>query len=108
MTTLLKWHAGDREARVPGAENALEFFARYDRAIGRITRAGHRTALAVSHGAALRVWAAARVPGFAQLLGEGVLNNTGMVLADGDPESGWRLVELEGVLVYSDFGDPAE
>lgn len=102
ITTLLRWHAGEYDARIPGADNAVEFFERYDRAIRRIAGAGLRSAVAVSHGAALRVWAAARVPGFAEALGEGVLNNTGLIIADGDPDAGWRLVELEGVMVYTE------
>ena len=102
ITTLLRWHAGEHEVRMPGAENAVEFFARFDRAIGQVAAGGHASAVAVSHGAAMRVWAAARVDGFVDALGEGVLNNTGIILADGDPETGWRLVELDGVLVYDD------
>lgn len=102
ITTLLKWHAGEHEARIPGAENALEFFARFDHAIGQVATGGHASAVAVSHGAALRAWAAARVEGFADALGEGVLNNTGIILADGDLDAGWRLVEVEGVMVYDE------
>mgnify|MGYP002386815333 CR=1 FL=1 len=102
ITTMLRWHAGEYDARIPGADNAGEFFDRYDRAIRRIAGAGHEAAVAVSHGAALRVWAAARVPGFAEALGEGVLNNTGLVIADGDPDAGWRMVELEGVMVWAE------
>jgi len=102
VTTLLKWDAGDHEARIPGADNALEFFARYDRAIAEVASGGHESAVAFSHGAAMRTWASARVEGFIDVLGKGLLNNTGIIFAEGDPESGWRLVELEGVIFYDE------
>lgn len=102
VTTLLKWDAGDHEARIPGADNALEFFARYDSAIGQVAAAGHASAVAVSHGAAMRTWASARVEGFAEALGKGLLNNTGIIYAEGDPDSGWKLVEVEGVIFYDE------
>lgn len=102
ITTLLKWGEGEHEARIPGAENALEFFARFDRAIREVVAGGHASAVAVSHGAALRAWASARVDGFADALGPGLLNNTGIIRAEGDPEAGWRLVEIDGVIIYDD------
>ncbi|MCC6496622.1 MAG: histidine phosphatase family protein [Propionibacteriaceae bacterium] len=100
ITTLLKWHEGDLAARIPGGESATEFFERFDDAIGRIAADGHAAAMAVSHGAALRVWASARVPGFAEALDNGHLNNTGLVVIDGAPGD-WSLVELDGVLHYA-------
>lgn len=104
ITTMMKWHAGDLEARVPGAENALEFFARFDAAIHQIAAAGNEVAAVFSHGAALRVWCAARVSGFAEALGNGHLANTGVIIAEGNPETGWSLVEIDGVVHYgSDF-----
>lgn len=102
ITTLLKWQAGEFDARIPGADNAWEFFARYDDAIAQVAAGGHRCAVAVSHGAALRVWAAERVTGFAEALGRGFLNNTGIIIAEGDPDAGWQLVEVEGVIIYDE------
>jgi broad specificity phosphatase PhoE len=102
ITTLLKWDAGDHEARIPGAENALEFFARFDRAIAEVVSGGHACAAAFSHGAAMRTWASARVDGFAATLGKGLLNNTGIIHAEGDPDSGWKLVEVDGIIFYDE------
>lgn len=101
ITTLMKWHAGDLAARIQGGENAAEFFARYDAAIARIAAAGHRTAVAISHGAALRVWASARVPGFAETIGNGHLANTGLIIAEGSPATGWALARADGFMHYS-------
>ena len=108
VTTLLKWDAGDLEARIPGADNALEFFARFDRAIGEVAAAGHASAVTVSHGAAMRVWAQGRVDGFTEALGEGLLNNTGLIIAEGEPDTGWRLVELEGVIFFDEAAEASE
>jgi broad specificity phosphatase PhoE len=111
ITTLMKWHAGDLAARISGGEDAREFFARYDAAIEHIAGAGHGAAAAFSHGAALRVWASARIPGFAEALGQGHLANTGVVIADGDPASGWTFVEAYGFMHYNDEAsvlDPAQ
>lgn len=99
IATLLKWQAGDLAARIPGAENALEFFARFDSAIDQIAAGGHRAAVAVSHGAALRVWASHRVPGFTAALDDGLMANTGRMVLDGTPAR-WELVGLEGVVKY--------
>lgn len=100
VTTLLKWHAGELEARIPGGEDAAEFFTRFDSAVRTIADGGYRVAALVSHGAALRVWASARVHGFADALGKGHLDNTGIIVIDGSPNDGWQLLQLDGVLHY--------
>jgi probable phosphoglycerate mutase len=110
--TLLKWHAGELMARVPGGEDAAEFFDRFDAAIAEVAEAGHGVAMVVSHGAALRTWASARVPGFTEALGEGNLANTGVIVVDGSPADGWELHQLDGVKVFqwaevNDEVDPA-
>lgn len=103
--TLIAWGEGDLHAKVPGGENALEFFARYDDAIDTVAASGAEVAMVVSHGAALRVWASARVEGFAEALGVAHLDNTGVIVVDGSPTEGWILVQLSGVRTYPDH-DP--
>ncbi|MBA3020616.1 histidine phosphatase family protein [Propionicimonas sp.] len=106
VTTMLRWGNGELTARIPGGENALEFMERYDQAIAEIATGGHATALAVSHGAALRVWAAARVPGFLDAIGTAHFANTGWVIAEGSTEDGWELVEAVGFIHYGN--DPTQ
>ena len=55
---------------LPGGENAHAFLARYDEAIARIAAAGHDSAMAVSHGAALRTWVSERVRGLGNEMAE--------------------------------------
>ena len=97
---LFAWGEGDLHAKVPGGENALEFFARYDDAIDIVADSGAEVAMVVSHGAALRVWATARVAGFAEALGPAHLDNTGVIVVDGSPAEGWTLVHLSGIRKY--------
>lgn len=97
INTLMAWGRGELDARIPGGENAHEFLARFDSAIDRITGNGEQVAMAVSHGAALRVWSIARVTGFTEALGRAHLDNTGIIVVDGSPAAGWELAELIGI-----------
>jgi len=95
---LRAWGEGELGARVPGGEDAVSFFSRYDAAIATIAAAGHAGALAVSHGAALRMWLAARVRDVevAEVVGR-PLRNTTVVTLEGAPETGWGMVSwVEG------------
>ena len=49
----------------------------------------------ISHGAAIRAWAGHVMPQVHTLLGTRALPNTAVIIADGDPESGWNLVGIE-------------
>lgn len=102
ITVLIGWAEGKLDAKLPGGEDATEFFARFDDAIATIAAADHEAALLVSHGAALRVWAVARVAGFAAAVGNGYFDNTDLIIIDGDPGRGWTLVSLDGFVEYSD------
>lgn len=93
---MIAWGQGDLTACVPGGENALELLARYDPAIEQVFASGVQSAMVVSHGAALRSWASARVDGFEAALAGRHLDNTGVIIAEGSPAEGWHLVELDG------------
>jgi probable phosphoglycerate mutase len=103
--TLMAWGSGDPEARMPGGENAYEFLTRFDAAIDTIAASGNEVVMVVSHGAALRVWAMARVPGFIEALGRGHLDNTGVIVVDGSPAEGWELAELIGIRIYENVDE---
>ncbi len=66
--------------------------ARYDAAIARIARDGHESAVAVSHGAAMRVWCSATLGLDADFFDGRRLDNTHVVTMEGDPDAGWRLL----------------
>lgn len=92
-----RWLTGDVEFAIEGGESGTQFFDRYDAAIARVARENvDGAAVVVSHGAAIRVWAAARVGGVD--LEDAVhwrLYNTGMCMLDGDPDAGWRLIRWQ-------------
>jgi probable phosphoglycerate mutase len=94
-TALRSWGEGDPSVRIPGGESGQEFFDRFDGAIAAIADAGHATVLVISHGAAIRAWAGHVMPQVHTLLGTRALPNTAVIVADGDPESGWNLVGIE-------------
>lgn len=95
LETVFAWGRGEPGRRIPGGPDGTEFLDRYDAALAAVAEAGWETAVAVSHGAAIRAWACARVDGVdIDLLAWTPLANTGLVEVEGDPDSGWRLVGL--------------
>ncbi|MET8660706.1 histidine phosphatase family protein [Streptomyces griseus] len=101
LTTAFGWSAGDIARRMPGGENGTEALARFDAVVAEAAGAGERSTVAlVSHGAAIRVWTAARARnvtvGFAA---EHRLENTGVVVVEGSPASGWTALSWAGTVV---------
>lgn len=106
MHTAFAWGAGEVDLRMPGSGTGHDFFARFDADIAATIAAAanstgaERSAAVFSHGAAIRVWAAARAtnvpPKFAGLNN---LDNTGVVELTGTPTDGWTLVSWAGMPV---------
>ncbi|MFD6177484.1 MULTISPECIES: histidine phosphatase family protein [unclassified Isoptericola] len=100
LETVFAWSRGDRSRRMPGGPDGDAFLTRFDDAVAALagvadrTDRGHGVVLAVSHGAAIRSWSGARVRGLdVDELAHTPLANTGLIEVEGDPASGWRLVE---------------
>ncbi|WP_309711374.1 histidine phosphatase family protein [Pseudolysinimonas sp.] len=111
MTTVFAWGWGDPSPVMPGGPDGHDFFARFDESIERIA-AEHpddATIVVVSHGAAIRVWTGARVGN----LGDGFtadnhLDNTGIVVIEGSPDTGWTALSWGGMPVGGErLTDPA-
>ena len=105
--TLMRWYAGEVHARIPGGETALEFMERFDEAVDHVVGRTRDTAVVVSHGAALRVWASVRVRGFSDALGAAHLDNTGVIVIDGTADD-WNLVSLDGSTVWRSIDDDSQ
>jgi broad specificity phosphatase PhoE len=91
------WASGDRDERMPGAEDGNAFFARYDDAVRQVEETGAAVAAAFSHGAAIRIWAAVTAQNVPDDLGRTRhLENTGIVELEGSTVDGWRLVDWAG------------
>ncbi|MDF6019566.1 histidine phosphatase family protein [Streptomyces sp. JH34] len=97
MTTAFAWSAGNTGLRMPGGENGVEALRRYDAVIGEAAATGAGTVAMVSHGAAIRMWAAARAENIdVRFASAHALANTGIVTLDGAPGEGWRVLHWEG------------
>ncbi|MEO6944596.1 MAG: histidine phosphatase family protein [Lacisediminihabitans sp.] len=97
LETVFAWGSGDVGVRMPGGTDGNAFFDRFDNAIASAAEMGSGTAAFFSHGAAIRVWAAARahnVP--SAFAGTHELDNTGVVELSGSPEDGWTLLSWAG------------
>lgn len=96
MSTVFSWTDGNLDLRMPGGTDGHTFFARYDAAINTVAAAGHSTAAVVSHGAAIRCWAGRRSEDIdSAFASHHRLENTGLVILDGDPEHGWKLLHWD-------------
>lgn len=100
---LFSWLSGDLAARIPGGPNGFDFLERYDAAVAVIAEsimgaAGpDGVAVAVSHGAAIRAWAAIRAAAMPIAAGSGLghrhLDNTGAVVVQHADDGGWRVLD---------------
>lgn len=100
MSTAFAWAAGDVERRMPGGENGVEFLGRYDAVVAEAAASGARTVVLVSHGAAIRTWAAARAGNVDVAFAAGHrLANTGTVILEGSPADGWKALDWAGATV---------
>ena len=97
MQTAFSWGLGDLDVVMPGGHDGHEFFARFDDSIATVASATEGTAVVVSHGAAMRVWAAGRAKNIpASYAGEHDIHNTGVLEFEGSPEDGWTLISWQG------------
>jgi broad specificity phosphatase PhoE len=84
------WASGEKGETMPGGPDGFAFFDRFDEAVRAILATGADTAVAISHGAAIRTWAGARSDNIdAGFIRANPLGNTGMVEVHGDFATGW-------------------
>ncbi|MFI7406120.1 histidine phosphatase family protein [Streptomyces sp. NPDC049541] len=109
MKTVFAWAAGDTELRMPGGESGAEALARYDAVVAEAARSGAATVAMVSHGAAIRMWTAARADNVdVPFAAARPLDNTGVVILEGSPTDGWKALSWAGAVVApSGEGGPA-
>lgn len=106
MTTLFAWAAGDTELRMPGGENGAEALGRFDAVVAEAADGGAGTVAMVSHGAAIRMWAAARADNIDVPFAAGHrLDNTGVVVLEGSPAEGWKALSWAGAAVAETGSD---
>lgn len=105
VAVMRRWLAGDLSAAMPGGETGAQIVARMDAAITAIAQAaedaGNETVLAVSHGGAIRIWAAATADNIsAEFAQANYLVNTAVIVMTGGPGSwhcqSWDLAPPHG------------
>lgn len=93
--TCIAWGVGDLDRAMPGAYSGRAFLERFDASVAEAAQ--FNTAAVVSHAAAIRVWVAARAKNIEPMfVTHQELDNTGLVVLEGDPQAGWELVEWRG------------
>jgi broad specificity phosphatase PhoE len=91
VDAVTRW-GDDPEHAIPGGDTGTGFLTRYDAAIAQIATDGHASAVAISHGAAIRTWCTARLGLPADFFASRRVDNTHVVTLEGDPDAGWRLL----------------
>ncbi|MGW6909497.1 histidine phosphatase family protein [Streptomyces sp. NPDC054940] len=100
MKTVFAWAAGDTELRMPGGESGAEVLARFDAVVSEAAGRGFGTVALVSHGAAIRLWTAARAVNVdVPFAAAHPLENTGVVILEGSPADGWKALAWAGAVV---------
>ncbi len=109
LETVFAWGLGELDARMPGGPDGHDFFGRFDADVAAVAASGADTAAVVSHGAAIRVWVAARAHNIApSFAAENELDNTGIVVVEGSVTHGWRLTTWAGTPVAGhELADPS-
>lgn len=101
IALLHAWADGDLDAALPGGISGHEFARRFDDAVRAFEEQARDAAgpsggdaLAVSHGAAIRTWAAIRCRGVDPVaVARRKLANTAVVVIEGSSRAGWHLAE---------------
>jgi broad specificity phosphatase PhoE len=108
LDTMVSWVDGDLDARLPGGESGASMLARFDEVVAEAFNAGYSSVALVSHGAAIRTWSGSRASNLsAQFIGENPLHNTGIVLLEGTPSTGWTALTYMGEAVGGAVVDDA-
>ena len=99
LETVWAWGQGEMDRAMPGGgTDGTAFFARFDADIAELAQRhpADATVAVVSHGAAIRVWAAgpdSNLP--PRFTAERDLGNTGIVILEGEPGA-WTVVSWQG------------
>ncbi|EWT01215.1 histidine phosphatase [Intrasporangium oryzae NRRL B-24470] len=91
VQAVVRWRE-DPSHTIPGGDSGIGFLHRFQEAIRTIAADGHASALAVSHGAAMRVWCGVVLDLPPDFFDTRRLDNTHIVTLEGDPDIGWTLL----------------
>lgn len=96
LSTIFRWSAGDLSAALPGGESGARVLERFDGVVEEAVGTGHPRVVLVSHGAAIRVWAAARVHNVTpEMARTTALRNACAIVVRGRPGQGWTMTRWD-------------
>jgi len=108
LETAFSWGIGELDAAMPDGPDGHEFFGRFDADIARVAADGGHPVV-FSHGAAIRIWVAARARNIEpEFTAHHHLPNAGVVELEGSPSAGWRLLSWPDVDVPAGDRDPVD
>ncbi len=91
------WADGHRERRMPGGENGFEVYDRFNSVVEEAAAASDGTVALVSHGQVLRTWVVAHTANVSvEYASSHLLHNTGVIVVEGSPSSGWEVLTWMG------------
>ncbi|ABL03547.1 phosphoglycerate mutase family protein [Mycobacterium ulcerans] len=98
MVAPVSWIDGNVEASIPGSTSGSDFNSRFTGAIRKIYDGGHNRPVVFSQGTAIMVWTLMNVKNpKTNLLNTHPLPNIGRVVISGNPATGWKLVDWDGI-----------
>jgi broad specificity phosphatase PhoE len=97
-----QWLAGDLRATIPGSISGTEFNDQFTGAVQKIYDSGEKNPVAFAHAGSIMVWTMLNVQNPKDsLMGTHPLPNMGRVVIKGNPVTGWRLVDWDGIENFS-------
>ncbi|WP_280422405.1 histidine phosphatase family protein [Nocardia carnea] len=94
----LAWIQGRRDERIPGSIDGNEFDHRFDVALRQIYDSGDTHPIAFAHGGSIMIWTLMNVDNpDPDKLKSAPLGNTDYVTIEGSPDSGWSLIDWNGM-----------
>ncbi|WP_459981162.1 histidine phosphatase family protein, partial [Mycobacterium avium] len=92
------WLKGDVSDSIPGSISGKEFNDQFTAAVNKIYNSGHRNPVVFSHANSIMVWTLMNTRNAKDsLMNTHPLPNTGRVVINGNPITGWTLVDWDGI-----------
>lgn len=102
MLAPASWVTGDVQNSVPGSISGTKFNSEFSAAIRQIYDSGHNKPVVVTQGTAIMVWTLMNVRNPKEsLLTSHPLPNSARVVITGNPATGWKLVEWDGLRSFN-------
>jgi broad specificity phosphatase PhoE len=96
------WLNGDMQAAIPGSITGKQFNDRFTAAVQKIYDSGQHNPIVFSHLYSIEYWTLMNARNAKNTLASShPLPNTGRVVLTGNPQTGWTLVEWDGIRNFS-------